>query len=245
MIQTDERNKLTTLFTCLQKEMECNLKKSNIAHDHSGTKGDCSEVNWIDWLKNYLPKRYSVTKGFVIDHTGNQSDQIDLIIYDKQYTPFVFTDKEAIYVPAESVYAVFEVKQTVNKEFIIYAGKKAESVRNLHRTSAPIRHVEGTAKPKELHNIIAGILTTKSDWCEDSNMLEEHLNNLDDKQFLNIGCIIENSAFYFNEEQNKYIKSYKEDSLMYFFFKLLVMLQKIGTVPAIEWDKYATCIKNF
>ena len=39
-----------------------------------------------------------------------------------------------MYIPAESVYAVFEVKQDV-KGYIDYAAQKVESVRRLKRTS--------------------------------------------------------------------------------------------------------------
>lgn len=52
------------------------------AFEHAGTKGDNSESNWISWFQEYLPNRYKVDKGIVIDLTGKQSEQIDLIIYD-------------------------------------------------------------------------------------------------------------------------------------------------------------------
>lgn len=88
-------------------------------------------------------KRYKVDKGIVIDSTGKQSEQIDLIIYDAQYSYLVFRQNDTLLIPAESVYAVFEVKQNLNKERIEYAGAKAKSVRELLRTSAPIKHAGG------------------------------------------------------------------------------------------------------
>ena len=41
-------------------------------------------------------------------------------------------------IPAESVYAVFEAKQTADASMVAYAQKKVESVRRLRRTSLPI-----------------------------------------------------------------------------------------------------------
>ena len=116
------------------------LSTNRMSIIHPGAKGDVSELNWIQWLKDYLPKRYCVDKAFIIDCENNISDQIDVVIYDQQYSPFVFNQDSVIYIPAESVYAVFEVKKELNKEYIEYAEKKAGSVRSLHRTSAPIPH---------------------------------------------------------------------------------------------------------
>lgn len=155
---------LLNLYEQMQEEMLQQLRSGVAAFVHPGTKGDNTEMNWINWFRTYLPKRYNVDKGIVIDSRGKQSDQIDLIIYDAQYSYLVFRQGDSILIPAESVYAVFEVKQDLNKERIEYAGKKAKSVRDLIRTSAPIRHAGGSYPPKELHEIVAGLLTTSSSW---------------------------------------------------------------------------------
>ena len=126
---------------------------------HSGTKGAASETVWLDIFKRYLPARYHAENAQVVDSNGSFSHQIDVVIYDRQYTPFIFSSQEGVkYIPAEGVYAVFEAKQTVNSELIKYAGKKAESVRCLHRTSLPIPHAGGTFDPKPLNQLIAGVL---------------------------------------------------------------------------------------
>ncbi len=67
----------------------------------------------------------------MIDSTGTTSDQIDLVVYDRQYTPLLYNQAGQMYVPAEAVYAVAEVKQTLSKDHIAYAGAKGESVRKL------------------------------------------------------------------------------------------------------------------
>ena len=42
------------------------------------------------------------------------SEQIDVVVFDRQYSPFIFNYEGQTIIPAESVYAVFEAKQTVN-----------------------------------------------------------------------------------------------------------------------------------
>lgn len=117
---------LTKLYAEMQKEMLQKLNTGANSVVHPGTKGDNTETNWIRWFQEYLPNRYKVDKGVVIDSTGKQSEQIDLIIYDAQYSYLVFKQNETLLIPAESVYAVFEVKQNLNKERIEYAGEKAK-----------------------------------------------------------------------------------------------------------------------
>ena len=157
---------LSDLYQSMQAEMLQALYSGATGFVHPGTKGDDTEANWINWFREYLPSRYNVDKAIVIDSTGKCSDQIDLVIYDAQYSYLVFNHHGSKLIPAESVYAVFEVKQNLNKAHMEYAQMKAESVRSLVRSSAPIQHAGGQYPPKPLHEILAGILTTRSDWSD-------------------------------------------------------------------------------
>lgn len=217
---------------------------------HSGTKGDNTESNWINWFQEYLPKRYKVDKGIVIDSTGKQSEQIDLIIYDAQYSYLVFRQNDTLLIPAESVYAVFEVKQNLNKERIEYAGVKAKSVRELLRTSAPIKHAGGEYPPKELHEILAGVLTTRCDWkVPIARMVVKHVRARKREERLDFICCISNNTFVV--ENNTFMNQYdatsnpeilyceEKESLVYLLLNLLRRLRDIGTVPAIDFSKYA------
>lgn len=246
---------LSELYTLMQQEMLQKLRSGKAAFVHPGTKGDNTEANWIEWLRAYLPKRYCVDKGTVIDSTGRESDQIDLIIYDAQYSYFVFHQGESLLIPAESVYAVFEVKQNLNKQHIEYAGKKAKSVRELLRTSAPIRYANGSYSPKKPHEIVAGILTTNSDW--QSPIAPNVVRYIEERPYderLDFVCSISDNTFAVGN--NVFIEDYKADykpqiqfceqneSLVYLLLKLLKRLQDIGTVPAIDFNSYIGIIKE-
>lgn len=247
---------LNNLYKEMQSEMLHNLNLSATFTDHPGTKGDSTESNWIGWLNEYLPKRYAVDKGIVIDSTGNQSEQIDIIIYDKQYSYFVFHKDENILIPAESVYAIFEIKQNLNKKHMEYAGNKAQSVRKLYRTSAEIKHAGGKFPPKELHEIISGILTSSCDWKSPitSNVAKyihgkEYSNRLDIVCSISDGTyVVQNKTFVNENDEGKshnIIYCDQEYSLVYFFLHLLKKLQDIGTVPAIDILKYAEKIPSY
>ena len=131
---------LREMFNGLQQQMISQLNTNRKFITHPGSKGDALENAWIDWLRTYLPSRYSVDKAIVIDSEGNTSHQIDIVIYDNLYTPFMFSQNGFHYIPAEGVYAVFEVKPDIQgtsagKSHIEYAAEKIESVRALNRTS--------------------------------------------------------------------------------------------------------------
>lgn len=227
-----------------QELLQTKLELSKLSITHAGTKGDVNEDHFINVLQKYLPNRYAINKGIIIDSTGSTSDQIDVIIYDKQYTPTLLDQEKHCYIPAEAVYAVFEVKPTVNKEYLDYAGKKAESVRVLHRTSIPIVHSDGTTPAKALFQIVAGIVASDIEWADGfagTTFKSNHSSLIDNKS---LDCGLAASGDCFDIFNNTLKIGPSENALLYFIFRLLGKLQSLGTVPAIDWDVYANALGN-
>lgn len=67
---------IADLFAGLQKQMVAQLNTNREFIEHPGSKGDALENAWIEWLRKYLPNRYSIDKAIVIDHTGETSHQM-------------------------------------------------------------------------------------------------------------------------------------------------------------------------
>lgn len=246
---------LSTLYAEMQLEMLQKLRTGAFPLVHSGTKGDNTEANWIEWFRAYLPERYKVDKAIIIDSTGKESDQVDLVIYDAQYSYLVFHQGDTKLIPAESVYAVFEVKQELNKEYIECAGNKAKSVRSLYRTSARIKHAGGDYDPKPLHEILAGVLTTRSAWVSPiASNVAKYVLARGHEDRLDFVCSISDNTFVI--DHNTFVNQYdeaqtpsirfceKDDSLVFLLLNLLRRLQDIGTVPAIDFSKYAEEISS-
>ena len=126
---------LSQLLASLHEDIQQRLAIVRKSIHHPGSKGDASENVWIDMLNLYLPKRYQTAKAHVVDSLGNFSQQIDVVVFDRQYSPFIFTYEKQTIIPAESVYAVFEAKQTADASLVTYAQEKVASVRRLPRTS--------------------------------------------------------------------------------------------------------------
>ena len=256
---------LSDLFKGLQKEMKYNLDLYSFI-SHPGSKGDATEKSWIDFLRTYLPDRYKVDKAIVIDAEGAVSKQIDVVIYDGMYTPFIFNHKGFKYVPAESVYAVFEVKQDI-KGNIKYA---AESVRKLKRTSIGMVSSGIVMRPRSLTKIIGGILTTENSYIDKKTPVKKQLSNLTGYETIDMGCCCDLYSFYVDYDEkndlsksemytNEWIKSIYESRvvkdinkdisfnekvpLFAFFLQLVNSLKSIGTVPAIDVNAYLKSIE--
>lgn len=225
------------LFSGLQNQITTTLAGNRKVILHPGAKGDSAELHWLEMLKTYLPGRYMAAKAFVIDVRGHLSEQIDVVIFDRQYSPFIFHDRGATYVPAESVYAVFEVKQELNKDYLKYAGKKLSSVRSLVRTSAKIHHAGGVFKPKKPFPILGGILTLDSAWAPPlgASFRKVFLNQKGTNR-LDIGCCALKGSFV--RDGGRLRISDDDNSLLFFFLHLLRALQRLGTVPALDFDRY-------
>ncbi|HEX5718643.1 MAG TPA: DUF6602 domain-containing protein [Thermoanaerobaculia bacterium] len=241
------RRVLRERFLRLQETLEHRLKGDRLIH-HEGEKGAASEEGWRQMLSDYLPKRYCVAKAFVIDSLGQESQQLDLVIHDQQFSPFWFNQDSALYIPAESVYAVFEVKQNLDRSTVRAAGEKAASVRNLYRTSDSVVWAGGKMEPREPIPILSGLLCFKSQWSPPFGApLIESLGDLSTHQRLDLVCALTHGSFevkYPESAPPQLDLSTPDAALIFFFLRLLERLQQVGTVTAMKIREYAKVLED-
>jgi hypothetical protein len=231
---------LPQLLAGLHADIERRLQTVRGSVGHPGTKGDASEGVWLELLQTYLPKRYQAAKAHVVDSKGEFSQQIDVVVFDRQYSPFIFLYQGITIVPAESVYAVFEAKQSINAGEVDYAQAKVASVRRLHRTSLPIPYAKGTYPPKPLIPILGGLLTFESDWSPAfGEPIERALTDGDVEGRLDLGCVAAHGHFVLDSQSGRYRVTVEGKPATAFLFNLISMLQFSGTVPMIDVQAYA------
>lgn len=233
---------LREAFMDVQEELVLKLRRASRSIEHAPSVGSVNEEHWISVFRAYLPNRYEVNSGFVIDSLGARSEQIDLIIYDRHFTPTLLDQQNHRYIPAEAVYAVFESKPHLDKSYLKYAGQKAASVRKLHRTSVSIAHAGGKYAPKEPFPILAGIVAARASWND--GLGKSFAGNLpaSGHEALNCGCALEHGAF--DDFEGSVSVTSRNGALVYFLFRLLAKLQSMGTVPAIDWAAYAKILNS-
>ncbi len=226
---------IKTLMKSKQDILTANL---SVLLSHPTTKGEHCEAAWIDFFRSFLPSKYAVDKGFVFDHNGKVSEQIDIIIYDALYSPLVFgTESGEKFVTAESVYAIFECKQEIDKDNLKYANKKIKSVTCLERTSRGIIVAGEERDPRSLTHILGGILATSS--AIESETIKKHMKEY---PAIDLGCASQDLSFHVERTENEEPKltiSSGENVILNFFFLLLDELYKLGTTPAIDIREYA------
>ena len=234
---------LTKMLASLHADIERRLQSVRDTIGHPGVLGDGSEAVWLELLERYLPERYSVARAHVIDSLDNISQQIDVVVFDRQYTPFIFVIEGQKVIPAESVYAVFEAKQVANAGYVKYAQEKTASVRRLHRTSLPIPHAGGTFPAKPPIRILGGLLTLDSDWSPAfGDAAQKALQADTGEGVLDLGCIASHGHFV---RENGGFEFYSEPKpATAFLFKLISMLQFSGTVPMIDIEAYARWLRQ-
>ena len=215
--------------------MLANLASSGVYHHHTAC-GAAAEQHWIDLFNRYLPGRYRATRAFVIDADGLCSEQIDIAICDRFYSPVLFHDNEQPYIPAESVYAVFEVKRTLCSRFFQDAGKKAASVRRLRRTSAPLISAGVAVQRQPPPPILAGVLSFEAQWKNFAEEIRQALPKLKPEEQLDLGCLLKEGSF---EWSGEITFSKAEEALIFFMLRLIHRLQQMGAAPAIDIAEYA------
>lgn len=223
-------------------EQECLIAqlKSSRRITHAGDRGEVNEQHFIDFLRKYLPRRYTVEKAIVLDSDGCVSDSIDVVVFDRQYTPTLLDNDKHRYVPAEAVYAVFECKPTIDKGYLEYASEKAASVRKLKRTTVDIYTASGKVPAKQHFEIVAGILAIEVDWKDGfGDAFREVHGKLPKEGMIDCGFAATGASFDTFAGTDAYTFGPPDNALAYFAFRLLWKLQSLATVPAVDWMAYA------
>ncbi len=208
---------------------------------HPTAKGDVGEGAWREVLSGFLPRRYQVSKAFVLDARGQTSEQIDVVIHDRHFCPLLFEEHGQCYIPAESVFAVFEVRPRLDRGVVEYAQRKAASVRRLHRTSRPLVDRGKPRSPREPFEIIAGVLTIESDWSPSfGDPLLSVLKDDRSSGRLQLGCALKDGAFeaLFEADDVRIDVSEDDGAFLFFLLRLFHGLQLIGSPMAIDLRAY-------
>ena len=234
------RISLRDLFLHMQTEMLTHLSAGQLFEQPTAC-GAVTEQHWLDFFARYLPERYCASSAFVVDSDGRRSRQIDIAIYDRFYSPLLLPHPSGLHIPAESVYAVFEVKQDLNSRLIHDAARKAASVRALRRTS--VRVPGGRSRAKKPHRILAGILALRATWrSRFTRRLPAVLRRLPPDQRLDLGCALQRGAF--EVSQSTVRLSTPEESPIFFFLRLLERLRALGAAPAPDLMRYGASLPS-
>lgn len=85
---------------------------------HALTKGEENEKVVYDFITSFLPKKYAISSGQLIDSHGSLSRQCDLIIFDKENHSDILLNERMKVIPLDICYATMEVKTSYDTKFL-------------------------------------------------------------------------------------------------------------------------------
>lgn len=81
--------------------------------NHGVTTGAYREEVWKSLFEQIVPRKFYVDQGiFIIDSKGRISDEVDLAIFDEQYTPYIFKYGKIKFIPIEAVAVAIQCKSS-------------------------------------------------------------------------------------------------------------------------------------
>ena len=95
----------------LKMERELVTQLNYDVTNHQLTAGSYREEIWINFFRRIVPKKFNIARSvFIIDSNQNVSKEVDIAIYDEQYTPYIFNYGLIKFIPVEAVAAVVQCK---------------------------------------------------------------------------------------------------------------------------------------
>lgn len=124
---------ITDIFQGIANKLLADFDQIQAQIDHAGERGKQREQAVRILLSKYLPRKYSLGTGHVIDMKGNMSKQCDIVIYDAFNCPLLLAKEGYQLFPTEAVFGVIEVKSVFDAATIAESVQSIQSVKRLER----------------------------------------------------------------------------------------------------------------
>jgi hypothetical protein len=131
----------------VSKQIQDKLAETRSVLMHSGSKGSHAEEALRSVFRRYLPRRFAIGQGEIIDTKNNRSGQTDIVVISEDH-PFIFPEDEPGLFLIEGVLAAGEVKSVLTGDELHRAIASSQRFKALEAVEA-----EGTlrmAKPADL-----------------------------------------------------------------------------------------------
>lgn len=96
---------------------------------HNGTRGGLAENLLRAQIEEFLPKKWVVGSGFILDKSGSTSRQVDILLYDCLSGLPIYQDENIVVLPSGTARIAIEVKSRLDSKGIGEAFDNIFSVR--------------------------------------------------------------------------------------------------------------------
>jgi len=130
---------LATLFDLVSKRLRIEFDYQAKILGHPGEVGTGRENVLKGILAKYIPRRYAIDSGFVIDALNGKSKQMDIVIYEANYTPVFEIVEGKRFFPCETVVVVGQVRTEIGS-----VGEMQQCLENIKSAKKLDRSNKGT-----------------------------------------------------------------------------------------------------
>jgi hypothetical protein len=177
------------------------------AVDHAGMRGRIREIATGNLFEPLLTGQINIGTGKIIDHSGFQSQQTDVILYSKGILPSLLysnrTD-DGLFPSETSLYAI-EVKSKVTSTELRDAIEKARTLRQLKYTSGVYDEL-GREIPHLIPMVLPAFFAFGSDLTEDGmSELDRYIGLDPDAEFnplIPVICVVGRGYWYFKRNDS-------------------------------------------
>ena len=132
---------------------------------HAGTKGQMREIFVRDLLRPLLPVFIGIGTGIIIDSTGRQSAQQDVVVYDTRLLPPLLMDASIGTFPVESVLYSIEVKSRLTADSLRAADAAAGALSDFEYVPA-LYDNEHNPQESQILNLVPTLFAFDTDLSE-------------------------------------------------------------------------------
>lgn len=233
----DNPDHISQIFDDITESLRLKFRGWEQDHPHPGEQGGIRERRVADFLRGYLPGRYGIGSGHIIDQQGNISGQIDIVVYDAIDGQILPIDAYYSLFPCESVYAVIEVKSTLsasggsgNGGTIMQCIDVATKVKGLHFD--PENYEDG---------IPCFVFSYRSSWQNDVEKTMEWFNKLalkHDKVLPDVAYVLDSGFLLCRYHDRMYTHVYAKAPLLKFVSEMVDRMQRVSVSKPDLWNRY-------
>lgn len=232
---------LKVAFHAIGKQMLADFEGVHTQIKHAGKRGSERELGLMQFLQSYLPARYALSSGEIVDVEGNTSHECDLVIYDPQKCPLLLASKDYRVFPAEPVFAIVEVKSVLTTTELEDAMRKIAAVKKLRRRNGSIAGIVFAYKSGRKTNPMSTIA---------SHMIQRVRQHPGEDAYVDLLCVLDSGLILFYGDEwtatiarpsyDNNMQAVETDdempALLFFFANLLDLLDsQLSTNPEYKF----------
>jgi len=201
------------VFQGLSTDMKIKNKISGMIK-HKAEKGRERESIVIDFMRNCLPKNFFVNRGFIVSYDNKQSPQEDVVIYDEFSIPIIAHFSQNQLFPIESVYAIIEVKSSLNKTELEKSVKNIKFVKEMPISGGAKRIGMGIGvgqSPPPI-GVVFAFQSTRLETL--TNNLSEFNKDIDPGLWASLICVLDKGVIFYGDREKMTLKPEPNPSML-------------------------------